>query len=390
MRRSTGWEPDYFDVESYRVTSYHREGVVAPGDGRRAHQRGHGQDLDRRRAPHRGRRGQRPRQRARLRTAHCAQRALPLPDAHPSRRLPGAGARHRGGDRGGDPGPHRVLRRRRLLVHGRGVRERHRGELDGARRCHGVRSAPQDLTDGEGWRYDRRRWQRPSSSPPRPVPRSEPTNRLRDVPRRGGSTDRPTSPAASASRPATGSAARAPTRATPSSSPASSSRSSSSPTASTLATPSPASWRSASSGRLSSDGHRSSTTCASGRPCSASSTRHADPALVRAPSRAVRGGRPLPPLRRAPPHRRRRRRRRPAPDPGAGPGPLRGRLAGPALPLGHLTARLRPKSVLGEVSQRRGHLGPSVGDAVLGAGLDPAPCHLLDVDLGSECRSSRW
>ena len=26
MRRSTGWDPDYFSVESYRVTSYHREG----------------------------------------------------------------------------------------------------------------------------------------------------------------------------------------------------------------------------------------------------------------------------------------------------------------------------------------------------------------------------
>ena len=33
MRRATGWEPDCFTVESYRVTSYHREGVASPGGG---------------------------------------------------------------------------------------------------------------------------------------------------------------------------------------------------------------------------------------------------------------------------------------------------------------------------------------------------------------------
>ncbi len=33
MRRASGWRPDYFSVESYRVTSYHREGVVVPGEG---------------------------------------------------------------------------------------------------------------------------------------------------------------------------------------------------------------------------------------------------------------------------------------------------------------------------------------------------------------------
>jgi 2-isopropylmalate synthase len=33
MRRATGWEPGYFSVESYRVSSYHREGVAWPGDG---------------------------------------------------------------------------------------------------------------------------------------------------------------------------------------------------------------------------------------------------------------------------------------------------------------------------------------------------------------------
>ncbi len=31
MRRATGWVPDDFRVESYRVSSYHREGEVAPG-----------------------------------------------------------------------------------------------------------------------------------------------------------------------------------------------------------------------------------------------------------------------------------------------------------------------------------------------------------------------
>ena len=33
MRRATGWSQDYFAVESYRVSSYHREGEVAPGAG---------------------------------------------------------------------------------------------------------------------------------------------------------------------------------------------------------------------------------------------------------------------------------------------------------------------------------------------------------------------
>ena len=33
MRRATGWRPEYFTVESYRVSSYHREGVASPGGG---------------------------------------------------------------------------------------------------------------------------------------------------------------------------------------------------------------------------------------------------------------------------------------------------------------------------------------------------------------------
>ena len=33
MRRSTGWRQDYFAVESYRVSSYHREGAAWPGEG---------------------------------------------------------------------------------------------------------------------------------------------------------------------------------------------------------------------------------------------------------------------------------------------------------------------------------------------------------------------
>lgn len=32
MRRAKGWTQDFFDVEAYRVSSYHREGAVAPGD----------------------------------------------------------------------------------------------------------------------------------------------------------------------------------------------------------------------------------------------------------------------------------------------------------------------------------------------------------------------
>ena len=32
MRRAAGWEPDFFEVEAYRVSSYHREGPVMPDD----------------------------------------------------------------------------------------------------------------------------------------------------------------------------------------------------------------------------------------------------------------------------------------------------------------------------------------------------------------------
>jgi 2-isopropylmalate synthase len=32
MRRAAGWEQDYFEVEAYRVSSYHREGPVMPDD----------------------------------------------------------------------------------------------------------------------------------------------------------------------------------------------------------------------------------------------------------------------------------------------------------------------------------------------------------------------
>jgi 2-isopropylmalate synthase len=33
MRRATGWRPEYFDLEAYRVSSYHREGEVSPDGG---------------------------------------------------------------------------------------------------------------------------------------------------------------------------------------------------------------------------------------------------------------------------------------------------------------------------------------------------------------------
>ena len=32
MRRAAGWEQDFFEVEAYRVSSYHREGPVMPAD----------------------------------------------------------------------------------------------------------------------------------------------------------------------------------------------------------------------------------------------------------------------------------------------------------------------------------------------------------------------
>ena len=33
MRRASGWEHDFFSVEAYRVSAYHREGLASPTNG---------------------------------------------------------------------------------------------------------------------------------------------------------------------------------------------------------------------------------------------------------------------------------------------------------------------------------------------------------------------
>ncbi len=48
MRRATGWEQTFFQVEAYRVSSYHREGPVMPDGDVEVVTRGDGQDLGRR------------------------------------------------------------------------------------------------------------------------------------------------------------------------------------------------------------------------------------------------------------------------------------------------------------------------------------------------------
>ena len=67
---------------------------------------------------------------------------LPGPRGGPPGRLPGAGPRLGQGHRLGDPGPHRLDRRRPDLDHHRGVREHHRRLVAGPHRLRRLRSAP--------------------------------------------------------------------------------------------------------------------------------------------------------------------------------------------------------------------------------------------------------
>ncbi len=97
MRRATGWEPDWFHVESFRVITDDRSGDrdAHRRDRRDRHDRGDGEGAPRRPAGDRDRRGQRSGERARPRAAHRAQRQLPGARARAPHRLQGARARHR-------------------------------------------------------------------------------------------------------------------------------------------------------------------------------------------------------------------------------------------------------------------------------------------------------
>ena len=110
LRKATGWEPGFFEVESFRVINDHADqtgradaratGVPMARSTRGAgdtgrHHRGDGQDPRRRRQGGGDRRGKRPRQRTGLGVAPGHRCTLPEAVGNPSRRLPGAGARHR-------------------------------------------------------------------------------------------------------------------------------------------------------------------------------------------------------------------------------------------------------------------------------------------------------
>ena len=146
MRGASGWTQPFFELESFKVSTEHRSGTgarawneVAVGDG----YRGHGEAPRGGRA-HRGhRRGQRPGQRPARRIDDGLGRPLSGVPVDLSHRLQGAGAGHCGGDRGGDPGDHRLLQRRPGLDHHRRVRQHRGGQLAGSGGQPGLWPAPQ-------------------------------------------------------------------------------------------------------------------------------------------------------------------------------------------------------------------------------------------------------
>ena len=161
LRNATGWEQDFFELESYRVIADHSE-----------------------------RRDARPRRRSRSASAtsgswpppRATARSTPStgpcarPSARATRRWPhihlvdyrvrvldtakGTGVDH--------PGPHRLDRRRPHLDHHRGLGEHHRGVLAGPVRLHRLRSAPRRSRE-----LGRLRATGPSHRPSRPGPNQE-------------------------------------------------------------------------------------------------------------------------------------------------------------------------------------------------------------------------
>ena len=97
MRRASGWEHEFFRVES--IARHHRRAAE-----RRLHDRGDGQGVGRRPALGLDGRGQRAGQRHRHGAADRAQRRLPAARPSPPHRLQGAHPRRRRGDRRGRPG----------------------------------------------------------------------------------------------------------------------------------------------------------------------------------------------------------------------------------------------------------------------------------------------
>ena len=191
--------------------------------GRPRRDRGHDQDLGRRRALRAHRRGQRPGARARPGAALGDRRAPPAPARHRARQLQGPHPRRAQGHGRGHARAARRERRPGHLGLDRRVREHHRGELGGARRLARGRHAARPHA-GRTRRASRASRER-DRCPARPAGgrRARGAARARDAPlgparrsARGSASSRRRSPAGSAS------STRRPSRAAP---PASTSRS---------------------------------------------------------------------------------------------------------------------------------------------------------------------
>ena len=128
MRRASGWEQDFFRVESFRVITDDLAADDTPGGVTteatiKLHVGEERSDRDRR--------GQRSGQRARPGAARRARRSLPGARPAAPDRLQGAGPRHPERHRRDHPGPARLHRRRGVVDHDRRQREHHRGQLAG-------------------------------------------------------------------------------------------------------------------------------------------------------------------------------------------------------------------------------------------------------------------
>ena len=147
MRRATGWEQPWFEVESFRVITDDDDPSSTPpggvtteatikvhvgGERLIATAEGNGpvNALD-----------------TALRSALGDR--YPALDARAPHRLQGAGARHRQGHRRGHPGAGRLHQRRPHVDHDRREREHHRGVVAGALRLAGLRLAPRQPTAGQ-------------------------------------------------------------------------------------------------------------------------------------------------------------------------------------------------------------------------------------------------
>ncbi len=164
MRGATGWEQDYFTVESFRVTTGRRRRPVGP-PRRRSRSTSTASASSHRR-------GQRPGQRARQRAAGGDRAGTRRSSASTSPTSRCACSTPQG-HRRRDPGADRLDQRRGHLDDHRRDGEHHRGLVEGAPRLHRLRPAPHARV---------RRWPPPSSS--RPAKEPSPLPRVAATPAR--------------------------------------------------------------------------------------------------------------------------------------------------------------------------------------------------------------